>query len=406
MRRLLAACTALVLVLPAQAATAAGPKAPPPITGLTPYELSGPVHLQWTTPKGIDRVVGRITRGGTAPSTPDQGRKIDLARTARTATLKSLKPGTEYSVTVWTRRAGVLSRPTKISFATKPTHRARPAGGTISGLVTDTAGHPLRFAFIDAVANDGDDHGATTGADGRFRLHVPAGTYTVDADGLFSTGGDSDATGYLSAIHTVQSAGRTKPVRFALSAAGAVTGTVTDGAGHPARGVVVTAQIPQPYLQPSFGFGSIFGGGSSVDTDRNGSYTLTGLDSNAVVPCFSGGSYRSHCSTTSLATSPGHTTSAATVALTKLTSRAGTIFGRISAASGRPLRGIGFVDVSRRAAGKVRSCRSSAAGGSRHPVLRRDAGTCAPLPTPAARSVCSRRACCARSPRAGAPRRR
>ncbi len=138
---------------------------------------------------------------------------------------------------------------------------------------------------------------------------------------------------------------------FALSSAGVVTGTVTDKAGHPVPGVVVTAQNPQPYLQPSFGYGSLYGGGSSTGTDRNGTYTLRGLDSNAVVPCFSGAGYRSQCSSTSVATGPGHTTTAATVELTKVTSATGTIFGRISAASGRPLRGVGFVDVTSNRAG-------------------------------------------------------
>ncbi len=136
-----------------------------------------------------------------------------------------------------------------------------------------------------------------------------------------------------------------RSLRFALGSAGAVTGTVTDAAGHPLQGIVVTAQMPQPYLEPSFGFGSaFFGGGSSIVTDRNGSYTLPGLDSNAVVPCFEAdGGYRAKCATQSVSTAAGHTTTIPAVSLAKAPS--GTIFGRITAASGRPLRGDAFVDL-------------------------------------------------------------
>ena len=49
---------------------------------LVAFELTVPVHLQWTNPRGTDRVLGRYAPGRTAPEGPLKGRPMRLAAKA------------------------------------------------------------------------------------------------------------------------------------------------------------------------------------------------------------------------------------------------------------------------------------------------------------------------------------
>ena len=309
------------------------------VRNLAAFELAGPVNLQWTNPRGTDRVLGRYTRGRTAPATTGDGRPMGLARLAHTATLRGLRPGTVYAVAIWTKHAGVLSSPTAISFTTKPATgpAATTPTGTISGLVTDTSGHPLRNAAIESYA-----HGAShtvTDARGRFRLTVPAGRSFLFADGAKAQGGDADATGYQGGSRTVHLApGGAATEDFVLAAGGAVHGVVTDAAGAPLPGIAVTWQPPQPYLEPSFAYGSVlFAGMESTRTNRNGEYTLKGLGSDGVVPCFEPrAGHVARCAPQAVAVAPGQTATIPAVALTAV--HEGTIAGTVRTQSKGRLR--------------------------------------------------------------------
>ena len=348
MRRLLVASTALVLVLPAQVATATTTAAATkPARNLAAYQNRGPITLDWTNPAGTDRVLGRFARGRTAPASTGQGHPLDLARLAHATTLKGLKPGTAYSVAVWTKHAGVLSKPTTISFFTKPAENTAPEPrGTISGIVTDASGDPLDNAAISAYGRH-DFSKTVSDARGRFVLRTPADRYFVIADGARATGGDSDATGYQGDLQTVQLAsGGSRSVSLVLPDGGAVRGVVTDAGGHPLKGIAVTYQPPQPYLTPSFGFGSVtFAGIDVTRTNSSGRYTLKGLGRAGVVPCFDPrAGYVARCATRATAVAARQTVTVPVVALTA--HRGGTISGKVTAASGQRLRDV-FVDAIR-----------------------------------------------------------
>lgn len=354
MRRLLVAAATLVLAVPTQIATATtAPIAPPRVHDLAAFQLSTPVHLQWTTPTGIDRVVARIARGRTAPATPQQGRAISLDRIrASRATLSRLAAGTVYSATVWTQRNGLLSRPTTTTFTTRPAHRSAGPSAAVEGIVTDAAGHPLSGARVYAVGMSvvNPPRPVVTPSNGRFSVRVPAGASIVGADGSRAAGGSSDRTGYGFDVRDLTlAAGRTIHVHLVLPTAGALHGTVTDPAGHPLSGVRVMWQPPQPYLQDQSGSGItvVYDDLSTARTGPRGRYTLKGMPATAAVVCFEAAgavSLRQRCTAQSFAAAPGHTV---TVPPTVLASApGGSIDGLVTTESGRPVRGV-FLELNR-----------------------------------------------------------
>lgn len=337
------------------AASAATTPRPTPVHALAAYERATTVHLDWTNPTGLDRVVVRYARGAQAPATPTTGRAVHLARpTAQWADLAHLVPGARYSVSVWTKQAHRFSKRITTSFFTK----AKPAPlATIRGVVTDAAGHPLAGAEVDGF--DLVEYHPTgtvrTGPTGTFRLHVPAGRYEVDAGGAGATGGNSDATGYTPDSVTVRAAsGATRDVHLSLSPGSAVHGTVTDENGNPLSGVEVTWQPPMPYLQQdNVGVSLSFVGLElgSVRTGVHGRYALTGLPLDALVPCFTathatGGDhdrlgYQARCATSATMPPAGGST---TVPTTELAPATGSLLtGTVRDALGRIVR---YPDVS------------------------------------------------------------
>ncbi|GAB3414530.1 S8 family serine peptidase [Flindersiella endophytica] len=104
---------------------------------------------------------------------------------------------------------------------------ASPRGqtGVLTGTVTDASGAPVRDA---AVAAAGPDYHreTTTGADGRFRVAVVAGTYEISVT----------AYGFRPATVTGVAVGGgetvTRDIALAKVPMARVSGTVTDGSGH------------------------------------------------------------------------------------------------------------------------------------------------------------------------------
>ncbi len=138
-------------------------------------------------------------------------------------------------------------------------------------------------------------------------------------------------------VHVVAARSQSTPT-------GMVSGRVTDADGHPLRNVVVSWQPPPAYLSSDVGpsFGVIFDT-PTVRTDIHGTYTFTGLGTNAIIPCFdpsqaSGGDndavgYLRRCATQSAAPGPGKTATVPTVALASAVGA--TVRGTVTDQAGR-----------------------------------------------------------------------
>jgi hypothetical protein len=173
--------------------------------------------------------------------------------------------------------------PTPVSVTaggtTTGTGAALAAAGAVSGTVTDAGGthHGLAGVQVSvSSASTGATGFATTAADGSYSVTglAAAADYTVC---FAATGGASDALGYVDQCYnnqptsgtptpvSVTAGGTTTGTNAAL--AGAVSGTVTDGAGthQPLAGVQVSVS--------SASTGASGGALTAVD----GSYTVTGL---------------------------------------------------------------------------------------------------------------------------------
>jgi hypothetical protein len=120
--------------------------------------------------------------------------------------------------------------------------------GTITGVVTNTAGAPLSGASVSSGGN-----GAVTGSDGAYTLQVPAGTSTLTAA----------LAGYRSASEsvTVTAGQSTQAATLQIQPVnpGNVTGTVVNGSGQGLSGVTVSAA------------------GLTTSTAADGSYALSNL---------------------------------------------------------------------------------------------------------------------------------
>jgi hypothetical protein len=146
-----------------------------------------------------------------------------------------------------------------------------PPGGQITGTVTGPAGDPLPSVEVDLYDSTGALVADTfTGQDGSYRFQgLPSGTYrvgVVDSSGRFAPR-FYDARATLATADPVDvTAPQTHSgVNIALTAAGAISGTVTDSTGSPRGGIDVTV---------------LDGAGSPVgfaETAADGTYTVTGL---------------------------------------------------------------------------------------------------------------------------------
>lgn len=340
----------------------AKPVRPPRATGLAAYEDGSTVTLGWHLPAdpAISRVIVRYARGRHAPQSPRTGTPAQLSSPlATTAVLSGLAADTVYSVAVWTRdRARRLSAPATTTFTT--TERVGSRRGRLAGVVTDRRGDPLSGVAVTAMDYLADGQWATvTGADGKYALEVPVGSYELTFDGSRGQGGNSDSTGYVGDLAFVDVAARTVAATNAALRPGAeITGRVTDPQGNPLGGVAVSTSSIGPYVWPEGSSGSFpvlfsFVWVNALDTptttDQNGDFALRGIAHHAVLVCFdpsgpefsdgSGGgvAYTRRCTSTSVLPEPGSTLPLATATLSP--QAGGTIRGVVRDKAGNALPG-------------------------------------------------------------------
>ncbi|MBV8208060.1 MAG: carboxypeptidase regulatory-like domain-containing protein [Acidobacteria bacterium] len=185
------------------------------------------------------------------------------------------------------------------------------SSGTLTGVVTNTAGQPLAGAQVTAGNSS-----ASTLADGTYSMqNVTAGSATVSAS----------LAGYQSASQPVTaSAGTTTSVptiQLAPLNPGTVTGTVVTSGGSPVAGASVSAD------------------GVTATTNAGGSYTLANLPAGAVTLTVSAPGEQT--ATQSATVVAGSST---TVAPVTLTSNAGNVTGKVTDSSGNAIAGasVGF----------------------------------------------------------------
>lgn len=244
--------------------------------------------------------------------------------------------------------------PTPVTVTAGQTHTGinakLSAGASISGRVTDSAGHGLGNVFVDIESATGDTP-TLTGGDGSYGLGgLKAGTYTVCFSLAEATGGNSDATGYVDQCYNnVRSGGTPTPVTLAAgqartginakaAAGGAISGTVTDSAGHPIALTGVTA------TDASGTFSQV------GQTDQNGKYVIRGLPAGNFSVCFDGTSdgsglgYLPECynnippdgTPTPVSVTVGHTHAGINAALAS----GGAISGRVTDSAGHPIANV------------------------------------------------------------------
>ena len=160
-----------------------------------------------------------------------------------------------------------------------PTALLPAATGTLTGVVSDSSGHPLAGVIVDVEARDLDsfDGGADiTDAAGRYRVGgLSRGSYDVCADPTsapLAPGSVGNAPTCRFAAATITRA-HTTDTDVTLRAAGALGGRVRAARGTPLPALVVV----QSQGGPTAGFGS---------TDRHGQYTVPDLAPGRYRVCF------------------------------------------------------------------------------------------------------------------------
>ncbi|MGI8667923.1 MAG: carboxypeptidase regulatory-like domain-containing protein [Jatrophihabitans sp.] len=156
----------------------------------------------------------------------------------------------------------------------------------ITGRVTDTAGRPLANVVIDAYGQgvQNDDPRTVSDATGHYLITGIASDRSVicfqpDVPGHPATTGGSSTTGYSYGCLSDEpdlSPGVTATVAdMQLATAGAITGKVTDAAGHPLNGIVVETATNGSGVLPS-----------GITTAADGSYRIADLGTDPLTVCF------------------------------------------------------------------------------------------------------------------------
>lgn len=224
-------------------------------------------------------------------------------------------------------------------------------GGTVSGTVTDAAGHPLTGVKVHGYGTYSPGRAkTTTDPAGHYTLDLPAGVVTVGFNGGDATGGDSDATGYVGTFERFALApGNTKSLDATLQPGAVVQIRVTDRAGNPLAGTGPYLPPVQPYVtMPSNVIVSV----EYITTDQtaaDGTITFRGVSPDATLVCVqaagkdvSGGAgdangYADRCARHPIAPGPGTTTTYPTIRLSA--GSGGAVSGVVTDDSGTPIAG-------------------------------------------------------------------
>ena len=227
--------------------------------------------------------------------------------------------------------------------------------GGITGQVTESGtGKPLAGVLVSAYLSSQGEVRVLTDPTGHYFLPaLTAGSwyvcYQADQPGLPPTTGGSSATGYQQACQGVYipvTAGQVSTgIVSALAHGGAITGRVTDAAGHPLAGIVV---------QSAIGYNGVSDTG--VRTGADGGYRLAGLGEADWKICFDATGYPApggllhQCYLTTDATySQPYSQAGTFVAVTKDHTAAGVdgqlhpgaaVSGRVTDPDGHPVPGI------------------------------------------------------------------
>lgn len=219
---------------------------------------------------------------------------------------------------------------------------ALAVGGSVSGLVTDESGTPLAGECV-SVGNSTTGHGVNTNADGTYRIPgLPSGSYTAQF-GCHTPGNylmewyDNKPSPFTADPVIVVEGSETSGIDAALTAAGHITGTVTDETGAPIYAVCVTAYGPLDYYQ--------------VATAETGEYYIDQLPAGDYRMFFEDCVHITHASewyddkpniaaADPVAVVGGQTTSGVDIELASTTPTSGFIFGNVTDLVGDPLAGI------------------------------------------------------------------
>ena len=204
------------------------------------------------------------------------------------------------------------------------------AAAALSGVVTDTSGHPLSHVKVQVSSELAPQ---TTGADGSYRFGgLVSGTdYAPTFTPSDATLGGTSVTGYLPGSPgkiDVTAGSVTAVPTFALDPAAAVAGTLTDSFGHPIAG------------------GTIHIHGDTDDDDldftvaANGTFTVTGLLPGLDTLCGTSRGYLSRCyATTSTGVESEFRLSGGQVTrgIDVVQTAQGSISGRVTTSAGKPI---------------------------------------------------------------------
>ncbi len=213
---------------------------------------------------------------------------LDFAAGTSRAILVLVPVGTDGSVLIRNGGTGTVQLVADVAgyYLGDP---AEATVGSIAGQVTDAAKHPLANVLIDTTdPQTGTYFSAVSDSSGHYLLAgLLPGDVTVcfrpDQPGRPRATGGTSTTGYnpdCTVDSVTVTAGTTQTVpTFALSAAGAITGKVTDTAGHPLKGIAIESGSNGNYVQST-----------GVLTAADGSYRLSDLPSGPTLICFDGSS--------------------------------------------------------------------------------------------------------------------
>lgn len=187
------------------------------------------------------------------------------------------------------------------------------AGGQISGVITDKAGHGLQGVnvFIDW------NNLATTDATGHYSVrYVQPGTHSVCFEASSATGGTS-TTGYLNQCWknqpyggtwtgVVVTVGHTSTISAALAALGGIAVHVTDTLGHPLSGAPISVFVGDQSSNGTTYSGTGSDGTETVTRLTDGQYTVCVKDTSGISGGSSTTGYQAQCygQTTSTPSTP------------------------------------------------------------------------------------------------------
>ena len=327
-----------------------------PVTNVTASPTSTSVVLAWTNPTDVNFNGVRICRaqGAIAPSGSTCSALATIAKPGATLTDPGLTASTQYSYAVFAiDKAGNAATGANATAMTLAS-----ATASVSGTVTDNASpaQPLTGVDVEVAPSGGSGAAAyaTTATDGTYSVSgLSAGSYTVcfypptgAANGyLAQCYDDKVADGSVTPNSVTVTAGATAgPIDAALTAAGAISGTVTVAGGSTGVGNVDVA------VAPAGGSGAA----AYATTATDGTYSVSGLSAGNYTVCFysttgAADGYVSQChndkpvdgsvTPDSVAVTAGATTGHIDAALTAT----GAISGTVTAAGGSA--GVGNVDV-------------------------------------------------------------